>query len=52
MIRVPIDILLPAVLAGCMAGSVTGTLIISALNRTTRFHRHPPQTAGGRHRSQ
>ncbi|HEY9475459.1 MAG TPA: hypothetical protein VIS06_16630 [Mycobacteriales bacterium] len=48
-IAVPIDVLLPAMLAGYAVGGATGALIISGLSRSARTARRPPQV--DRHRT-
>ncbi|HEY9388322.1 MAG TPA: hypothetical protein VIR27_00970 [Mycobacteriales bacterium] len=48
-IAVPIDVLLPVMLAGYAVGGATGALIVSGLSRSTRTTRRLPQA--GRHRA-
>ncbi|HEY9390271.1 MAG TPA: hypothetical protein VIR27_10965 [Mycobacteriales bacterium] len=48
-IAVPIDVLLPAMLAGYAVGGATGALIISGLSRLTPTARE--QAQAGRHRA-
>ena len=52
MIAVPIDVLLPAMLAAYAVGGATGALIISGLRRPERAERaERAEPVGGRHRA-